>query len=165
MLTHDAPGRVRYRIAARRGDPAFFARIGKELLKCEMVQTVEINPLTGSILVLHAAQPAEITHYAEQHGLFRLGGEPLVPSADKPAPDALGLLPPLFIGLGLYQLLQGNVLAPAVTLFWYAFSLMNTNSGHATPETGAQVPVAKPARTGSGRKTKQQYQQQGDSDG
>ncbi len=173
-LTHDVPGRLRYRIAARRGDPEFFSRIGAELLKCEMVQTVEINPLTGSVLVIHAAESAAVTRYAEQHGLFRLGGghnsdagcaDPFDPSADKPAADVLSLLPPLFIGLGVYQLLQGNVLAPAATLFWYAFSLLNTNTGQAAPETGAIAPVVKPEKTGSGRKTKHQPHQQGDSHG
>lgn len=173
-LTHDVPGRLRYRIAARRGDPEFFTRIGAELLKCEMVQTVEINPLTGSVLVIHGAETAAITRYAEQHGLFRLGGgdnsdagrgDPFDPPADKPAADVLSLLPPLFIGLGLYQLLQGNVLAPAVTLFWYAFSLLNTNTGHAAPETGAIAPIVKPEKTGSGRKPKHHPHQQGESHG
>lgn len=173
-LIHDAPGRLRYRIAARRGDAEFFSHIGTELLKCEIVQTVKINSLTGSVLIIHTGDPAAIAHYAGQQGLFHLRGghdsntgrcDPLDPPVDKPAADMRGLLPPLLMGLGLYQLLQGNVLAPAVTLFWYAFSLLNTNAGQTAREIGAMASAVKPARTGSGRKTKHQSHQQGDRHG
>jgi len=165
-LTHEVPGRVRYRIAARRGDREFYAHIGAELLKCEMVQTVEINPMTGSVLVIHTTEPEAITRYAEQHGLFRLGGEPPAPSTDIAALDLRSLLPPLLIGLGLYQLAQGNVLAPAATFFWYAFSLLNADTDQAALEIEAIAPVATPKRSGSeGRKAQRKHQQQGDRDG
>lgn len=164
-LTHEVPGRLRYRIAARRGDREFYARIGAELLKCEMVQTVEINPMTGSVLVIHTTEPEAITRYAEQHGLFRLGGEPSAPSTDIAPLDLRSLLPPLLIGLGLYQLAQGNVLAPAATFFWYAFSLLNADTDQAALEAGAIAPVATPKRSGSGGKAQRKHQQQGDSDG
>ncbi len=164
-LTHDVPGRVRYRIAGRRGDREFYARIGAELLQCEMVQTVEINPMTGSVLVMHTAEPEAITRYAEQHGLFRLGGEPLAPSADIAPPDLRSLLPPLLIGLGLYQIAQGNILAPAASFFWYAFSLLNVETNQAALEAEAIAPAAVPKRSRSGGKTQRKHQQQGDSDG
>lgn len=164
-LTHDVPGRLRYRIEARRGDRDFYARIGAELLKCEMVQSVEINPMTGSVLVIHVADPEAITRYAEQHGLFRLGGKRPAPSTDMAPPDMRSLLPPLLIGLGLYQIAQGNVLAPAVSLFWYAFSLLNADTNQAVPAAGENTPAAAPKRTGGGRKVQSKHQQQGDSDG
>jgi hypothetical protein len=146
-LVHVSPGRVRIKIPLKRGDGEFFSSLREQLAKLPMVQNVEVNPLTGSVLVHHNFNGAEVDYkaisdYTELSGLFTLAkpnADPipvrnqivaLFESAndkvkgatagelDLPTTASLGLL-----GMGLYQLGKGNVGAPAWHVaFWYALN-------------------------------------------
>lgn len=136
-------GRLRLKLPQRRGDDAFFARVREVLGTCPGVTEVDSNALTASVLVRHGAAPAAVMEYAASQGLFRIDAEP--------EPDAITLLDQfadrfreidaemrslsagridlaslsflVLLGLGLYQLQQGRVLASGATLLWYAASL------------------------------------------
>jgi len=123
-LVHAIAGRARLRIVRRRGDGVFFAAMASGLSTIPGVREVDVRPLTGSILVQHDASLEDIGAAARAARLFVLDDARSVTS---PAPAA-PLDPGTVIGLGLgavavWQLLQGRILPPAITLAWYAATL------------------------------------------
>ncbi len=146
QLTHLIAGRLRIRIRARRRDAAFFAEMSRRLAQCEGVTEVRANPLTGSVLIRHATTPDAIAAYADRHGLFELPVAQV--SSDETARARARMLMPrdavriarrktepdeererrrarrlsaTLAGLGTLQTVRGQVMAPALTLFWYAY--------------------------------------------
>ena len=141
-VRHLLPGRVRLKVPARHRDAAFFDDAARRLAQCAGVTEVRANPLTGSLLVFHTTTLQAINAYASQHGLFflralaaatadvsddtapprrrgRAAGAPriAIEQADR---RALALSASL-AGLGTLQTMRGELMAPAATLFWYAF--------------------------------------------
>ncbi len=136
---HELPGRLRVRVPARQGDRAYFADVAETFDLFREVLAAEGNPRTGSILIRHEATSARVWAFAETHRLF-------VPeTAQAPAPGALdrmladarqidgwfrrssggeldlGTLVTMgLVGMSAYQIVCGRILAPAVTLSWYA---------------------------------------------
>ncbi|HUK55852.1 MAG TPA: hypothetical protein VLY20_04260 [Nitrospiria bacterium] len=144
-------GRVRIKIPSRKGDLAFFAALKDKLpgsAEILGIQRIEMNPTTGSVLVVHhadfkAPELAVISGYLEQMGLVKL--EPIDASKnpvsrniaktfqnmnqqitdftsgeiDLQSMALLGLL-----GLGLFQISRGQFMIPAISAFWYAATLL-----------------------------------------
>jgi hypothetical protein len=80
-LRHAIPGRVRLRFPALRGDAVLSREVQKQLAALPVVRRVEVNPLTGSVLVLY--DPADSAAIAQ---LGRL----MIPGLDldaMPGPD------------------------------------------------------------------------------
>jgi hypothetical protein len=102
----------------------FFASVATGLSAIPGVSRAEVRPLTGSILIQHAGPVARIGIAAEQARLFVLANAHAPP---KPTPT-IAISPRLVAAAGLgvltlWQLAQGQVLPPALTLGWYAASL------------------------------------------
>lgn len=141
-VVHALPGRVRLRFAMRRGDAAWFEVLADRLRAYPEVTAVTISPASAGVLVHHLGSLAQLTAEAERNGLF------LVERLEVEPPDTVGELrgkvaafgrwmdmttgdggvvpAVVFVMLvvgGVAQLARGNVLAPAVTLFWYAATL------------------------------------------
>ena len=124
VIVHAMPGRARLRIAERRGDAVFFASLATGLSNIPGVRKVEVRPLTGSILIQHGPPLERISTAAQEARLFVLGNAHSVP----PATPAMSIDPKVVVGLGLgalslWQITEGRVLPPAITLAWYAASL------------------------------------------
>ena len=136
---HSVPGRLRIKIPSKRNDTEYFARTRRVLSDCPGVTAVDVSALTGSVLLLHAVDAEKIGDYAQQHGLFQVASPASQsPSLHNQVAERLGTLnetisgilgrmvdlrASLFaalVGLALVQLFRGNVLAPTVTLLWYA---------------------------------------------
>jgi len=150
-ITHVAKGRVRIKIPSRRGDRAFFSALKDklpELSSIPGVQRIEMNPTTGSVLVIHHLdlKPSDLMMMGgvlEQRGLFKLGATDLPGTSisqniagtfqkvnqriadftkgeiDLPSLAVLGLL-----GIGLVQIGRGQVMIPAISALWYATTLL-----------------------------------------
>jgi hypothetical protein len=148
QLTHFTRGRLRLKIRSRKGDAAYFASLRDRLTQFPLVHQVDVNPLTGSILISHGLEvtpetAAAIADYTERSGLFRLstarvGHSPVARTItetfttvdnrirgftngdfDLPTAATLGLA-----GFGLFQIGKGNVVAPAwYVVFWYATNI------------------------------------------
>ena len=136
-IAHELPGRMRVHIPERRRDERFFELAQQKLAATPGITKLDVNALTGNILMLHELDCARIAAIAESHQLFHLNQE----SADGPRTRQaganhsigsfvrLGPLSPydrlalVFAALAVAETLQGNVMAPAVTLFWYALRL------------------------------------------
>jgi hypothetical protein len=131
MISHTMAGRTRFRIPARRGDRAYFRHVAAELAECDRVVRVEASARTGSVLVQHRSDLAVVASFAAQKELFAVADR-LRPARGK----GIGVVAPpgtsdvvgrprlagasALAGLGILQLARGQVLAPAITLFWYA---------------------------------------------
>jgi Heavy metal associated domain 2 len=55
-VVHAMPGRVRIKISRLKGDPAFGREIQERLSDARGIQRVEVNSVTGSVLVLYHAE-------------------------------------------------------------------------------------------------------------
>lgn len=161
-VTHRAPGRIRLRFPAHRGDVAYMRRVANVFSAIDGVEGLDTNPRLGSALVRHSRPWPEILADAEETGLFAVRDGPAnqVPEIDDKARaygysldgmlrqqtgGAVGLggasVLALFI-IGLVQLARGNVAAPAITLFWYAAQIVllerigRRSGGDADPQVG-----------------------------
>jgi hypothetical protein len=144
FVTHQTPNRLRIRIPAKKGDVTFFSSLKELLSGYPGVDRVQVNPVTGSVLLVHGIDAATLKQLATRFGLVQLqaptprkatlnqrvitsfrhwdeqvrvatGGEWDIPS--------LAFLS--LIGAGVYQLSVGNFIAPAwYTAFWYASSII-----------------------------------------
>lgn len=142
-ISHRASRRLRVKVHSRKGNGEYFAQVKEELAGQPGVERVEVNPLTGSVLVLHDLEDKEIADYAEGKGLFKVEMRNSRPKAlsrqvmksfgdidrkikrftggevDLPEATFITLL-----GMGLYEIGRGNIMAPAwYTAFWYAFNV------------------------------------------
>lgn len=137
QIVHAIPGRARLRIDARRGDAAFFASVATGLSAVHGVSQIEVRPLTASIIIQHAGPLARISRAAEKARLFVLANSHSAPS---PTP-AIWIDPKMVAAAGLgvlaiWQLTQGRVLPPAITLAWYVAGLTGFRSNGESADGG-----------------------------
>ena len=124
-VEHMMPGRIRLRFRSRRGETDFFQRLVTLLSEISLVDEVDANSLTGSVLIRHSASPEQLAFLAAQIGLLplqhlssALGDPPAArrePRSELSAPMAVGLF-----ALALLQLARGRVLGSASEQFWHA---------------------------------------------
>lgn len=161
-ITHATPERVRIKIPDRKGDSAYFSLLKEKLAglsELPGIQRVEVNPLTGSLLIIHtldlqALDLEMIAQYSAFNNLFRLK---VSPPDHTSAPEKLkqsrrenngkaggftggeidttvlailGLL-----GIAVIQLKRGNIMIPAVSALWYVYSLMKDRQRDAATAT------------------------------
>lgn len=138
LVVHRIPGRTRFRIPGKRDDMACFSRLAERMRACPGVTLVTASPVTGSLVVQHDVPFDKVVSYALAEQLFRLA-EPAPPaklSARMAAGleetsrnlekvsggevDFDGLLVVGLTGLAIHQAIAGNIMAPALTLVWYA---------------------------------------------
>lgn len=122
------PGRARLRVTARRGDAVFFASVATGLAAIAGVQKVEVSPLTGSILIHHGPPLERVGEAAKKVGLFVIAEAAPAASASSVKWPALPVDPRMAaaVGLGLvamWQVIEGRLLPPALTMAWYAAHL------------------------------------------
>lgn len=144
QVRHRISGRVRIKIHARRGDIAYFTQVRERLSDFAGIHSLETNPITGSLLIRHAVDLESVARFAEEQGLFRL--TTLYPPTTVPitywinnnlreldrglryiSSEVIDLASLIFLalfGLAIHQALEGNVMAPAITLFWYALTFL-----------------------------------------
>lgn len=163
---YSSSGRLRLRIPDRKGDGAFFARARDILAGCPGVAEVNVNPLTGSILLYPGADLGALSLLAAEQGLFRLS-PPGNPGNSRPLSMAVRgayrlvdgnirrlsggnlNLPETAVltlaGGGVYQLLRGKVVAlPWYVAFWYALSIYLLPKAKHHLEATGEIPLAEP---------------------
>ncbi len=132
------------RIPDKRGDHAYFRRVEAALGRLSGIERLAVNPSTGSVLLEYACPIELIDEAATNAGLYRTAPADPGASARQRAARArpptrrrrgAGRSPPesmpsittglfaVLTALGLLQLLRGQLLAPAITLLWYAYTL------------------------------------------
>lgn len=125
-LSHRCPGRARLKIGDHRGDEAYLAALSRRLAAAPGVTSVTANALTASLLIRHEGALDDILSYAADQDLVRLSDRPVYARSEFSEPDEIslkGLATLAIFGLGVFQLVRGNVLGPATGLFTLAWHL------------------------------------------
>ena len=143
-IGHQTAERLRIKIPSRKGEEAYFFEVKAALQKKVSMSGIEVNPATGSVLLKGPqVDAAAIASVGEETSLFALktrptGNEPLSKKIATPFRDLSRLvdrfsggeldLPGMaflaLIGVGVYQLARGNIVAPPwYSAFWYALGL------------------------------------------
>ena len=141
QIAHISPGRVRLRIAAKRGDTEFFDRLKRAWDGWSGAAPAGVNAATGSLLITgEAATIGRAADFGRENEIFDLVALPPHPGRliqDTAGPfvalnsrikalsgGTLDLPSALFAALlltGLLELLRGNWKSPPwYTAFWYA---------------------------------------------
>jgi len=151
-IKHQLPGRVRLKIPQKRGDFRYFGRIADLFADCPGITQLQLNPSAASILICHGTEThfLNIAEFAQTNGLFTITEQPeeeetfSIPYLPIPKLTSTGLnrldeslmdfsqgrldgrslLFLALIGLAVRQMTRGNIMGPATTLLWYAFSLL-----------------------------------------
>ncbi|MCX7913586.1 MAG: hypothetical protein N2511_03260 [Thermodesulfovibrionales bacterium] len=143
ILSHKIKNRIRIKVPSKKGDKNYFNYINGKLLECNGLIDVKVNPLSGSVLVLHTTDVAKISEFALTNKIFKLINSKPNPldlhsrvsmvfrdldrytqSITGGTLDIADMLFLFLMGLGIYQLSRGNITAPAwYTAFWYAFGI------------------------------------------
>ncbi len=142
---HSLPGRLRIKVPEKAGDSSYFRQIQISLSDLDSVDNVQVNSVTGSILLTHNnTTSSDISHFAKENHLFHLGGhdEEQVPIIDKVSQgvnrldqqlrkttesgvDTRALMFAAMIGMALWQIRKGQIMVPAMSLLWYAYQLLS----------------------------------------
>jgi len=146
VIAHSSAGRLRIRILSQKGNLAALKSEGDQLAACPGIISIEVNPATGSILLLHQTTVSQIAEYARSRNLFSLEEQkdPKLPSAElrrnlgetfKSADrqiqnltggdiDLSGFAVAALVVAGSAQILTGNAVAiPWFAAYWYAYHL------------------------------------------
>jgi len=143
-IGHQTAERIRIRIPSRKGDAAYFSEVRAVLRKNVPMAGIDVNPGTGSVLLKGSqVDAAAIASVGDATSLFALetrpsGIEPLSKKIATPFRDLSrsvdrfsggeldlpGMAFLALIGVGVYQLARGNIVAPPwYSAFWYALGL------------------------------------------
>jgi hypothetical protein len=145
IVVHSCRGRLRLKIADRRGDDEFFDTIAEAVAGIEGVDRVRVNPAAASLVAEGPdLKTAALAAAADDQQLFRVvrsDTPPIRPLAQRVV-DPLqvvdagvarltggqinlpGLLFVLLVGTGIYQIARGNFrLPPWYTAFWYGLGM------------------------------------------
>ncbi|NTW67366.1 MAG: hypothetical protein HGB21_13835 [Nitrospirae bacterium] len=146
VIAHASTGRLRIRVPSRKGDIAALKSLGDQLAACPGILSIEVNPGTGSILLLHQTTVQEIAEHGRSKNLFSLAApkDAKVPSAElrrnlgetfksidrqiqsltSGDMDLNGFAMAALVVAGSVQLLSGNAGAiPWFAAYWYAYHL------------------------------------------
>jgi len=144
-ISHSTPRRLRIKIPSSKGNTSFLSSVKDHFLDLEGIEKVEINTVTGSVLLIHNLDSRIIADYAANHDLFSIKApeteykqtfiskkitetfkdlNKTVTASTKGFANVPDLLVLVLIGLSAYQISQGNFMAPAwYTAVWYALNI------------------------------------------
>ncbi len=144
-ISHRIPGRIRIKIPSKKKDSRFFSHIQGTLSGIKSVAGVEVNPVTGGILIIYQGNEADVIEEIKEKQLFNFsertrktprrfrdrvfdGVKKANNNVRKVTAGQLDLWDAVFLyllGYGIYQISRGNLKGPAwYSAFWYAFGVL-----------------------------------------
>jgi hypothetical protein len=158
-VVHRTRSRIRLRVPDKRGDHGWFSRLRSRLLSLPGVESIHINPLLGSVLMVGAEGAiGALEDTLAEEAVLALTGEPLpqtsalsglaslLNSIDRTVEDlsagSTDLRTLAFValfGLALRQALRGEIVGPALPLIWYAFTLLENSKAGAGAKSGPRA--------------------------
>lgn len=136
IIAHQIPGRIRFRLAERRGDPAYFSALAAKLANIDAVVRVKANSATGSVVLEYSGglnalfeqmQMQDVYLHVERNppgsrsAVSRRGiGNNAVRIVSGYDINPLFMVASLMGIIGVVQTLRGKILVPSVSAFWYA---------------------------------------------
>lgn len=139
-VSHSSKGRLRFRVPSKKSDLAYFSTLHQTFEEYDFIHQLEVNPSTGSVLVLHSEDTDTVLSCGKKHLLFESIQEKAEPKSEQAqgfassATNPHSVLIKSLIGLGMVQVLRGEVLAPASTLFMDAYRLYLHSKGQVPPQ-------------------------------
>ena len=137
-IVHRLRGRLRVKVPEKRRDADWLADTASRLKQLPGVDQVEVRALSGSLLIRHQANTG-LEHRLTSTGLFSITDAPIAtPPVLDPIMDGISrshhkldrrtggranlqtVLILLLVLAAFVQTLRGQILAPAVSLIWYA---------------------------------------------
>jgi hypothetical protein len=143
-ICHQSSQRLRIKITSRKGNAEYFEKLHGTLSRFETFDRLEVNVLTGSVLIVGEHPDVEnIAAYAKARNLFDLmnqnqSSSPIttqlvsrlenlntsIRRLTAGEMDLAGILLLLLLISGLTELVRGNIrMPPWYTAFWYAFGI------------------------------------------
>ena len=143
-VCHHSGQRLRIKITSRKGDTAYFEKLQPTLAGLRSFTEVEVNALTGSVLIVDKQiDVEEITAFAKDRQLFDLTDQngtrspmttQLVSHLENlninirrlttGEMDLAGILLLFLLIAGMTEILRGKIqMPPWYTAFWYAFGI------------------------------------------
>lgn len=146
-IVHRVPGRVRFKLVGHRRERSYFDQIEHRLKRLPAVKEVVSNPLTGSVLVKHEGEIADLATEAFGADIgelvdFVLHTPPLAHRIGSEMGEIdrrirslsgdeidLGTLASIaLLAMAGLQLMRGGQPAAAVSLGWYATELLRRSA-------------------------------------
>ena len=142
LVVHQTRDRIRLRLPDRRRDVAFFLDLYEDLREIPGVTDVVINPLTASVLLNFSVESARTVVVSLKHiGLLPREKKEEHPSTRpvlgrfesffahhrSAATDVRTVLLTLMIGIAIHQASKGKLLAPALSVLWYAYDMIGAH--------------------------------------
>jgi hypothetical protein len=159
-VVHSIPGRTRLRAESIKGDAEALAAVQTALEDNQAVQSVQVNTLTGSILVEHGGSIEDLLSQLGERGVLALdNSEPehylaalhravaesdrRLKLASKGKLDFETVSFFGFLGAGLYQCLNNHGLPAGVTLLRYAVELVTSTAIDQARSAIGNLPTAR----------------------
>jgi len=152
--------------------------LGNELRTCPGVLDVTANPVTASALIQYTGAESKVLQFAAAHRLFNVitsNGSPDMQGrmaaglgsfsrdlkrVSDGSMDLHGLVVMGLTGLAIQQAIEGNIMAPALSLLWYAYSASRmTPSGGFTQSVELGDPTSAAMKLQPPRGARQQRRQ------
>ncbi len=160
-IVHRLPGRLRIKVDSHKRDVAFFSMLSNQLLSCPGVLGVTASPVTASVLIQHAAAETKIVQFVTAHKLLNVRSGDAGPAGAQAqmtaglqgfsrelqhaAGGALNLDAVIVMGLtglAIQQAIEGNIMVPAASLLWYAYSASRMPPLQGDRQPGDRAPDA-----------------------
>lgn len=148
-VAHATKDRLRLKLPSLKNDTVSLELLRRSLIGIEGIRDIEINPLTGGVLIHHSSTQEVIISSAVKNNLFIIKEKAVEKSAPVPFSNfTLNVtntarsingkiksltgrefdLPNMFFlvlfGTGVFQVARGNFAMPAwYTAFWYAYGV------------------------------------------
>jgi hypothetical protein len=120
-IAHELPGRIRIKIAAARGDTAYFDRLVEDVASTPNVGEVRANARACSLTVCGDGANGPVRALLEQAGLFEFRAPAPARERKRRGIDRDTVLAIVLSGLGLAQLASGRATGAASENFWNAY--------------------------------------------
>ena len=153
FVSHKTGTRIRLKVPSKKKDRAFFSSLAEKLPAIIGVQSVETNPLTGSLLLLHSSDPDLIIQTFVTGGLLRFGNSTFerahlqerisetfegidlaLKDVSENELDIGGTAFLILLALGGYQIIKGNFIAiPWYAAGWYALNIFLKSNAREQP--------------------------------
>ncbi len=83
-IVHSTGSRIRFRLPEMKGNQEYFNKVRRQFDELDFVERVEINPVTGSVLLLlHRGESEKLTEFVREKQLFSIKYEEEVISSQK----------------------------------------------------------------------------------
>jgi hypothetical protein len=144
VVSHRTAHRLRIKVPSRKRDEQYFGFLVQSISAQQGIETVEANPVTGSIVIVHETDADTLLAYCRNNSLFSVieesapepsslhrtitdgfeGINRQIRNASKGSLNMGGIAFLALVGVGAYQIARGNFAAPAwYTAFWYALNI------------------------------------------